>query len=157
MPDIDIDFEDVRRDEVIEYIANKYGKDNVAQIITYQTLRARMSFKDVARIKGLSASETNEITKNIPEELSLDDGYKKSKIFREKIDSSNLIKSIFDSAKLIEGLPRQFSTHAAGIVISNNPIWESVPVQKGYGSFMQTQYSMDYMEYNGLLKIDILV
>ncbi len=156
MPDIDIDFEDSRRDEVIEYISNKYGKNNVAQIITYQTLRARMSFKDIARIKGLSASETNVITKVIPEELSLEEGYKKSKAFREMIDSSELHKSIFESAKLVEGLPRQFSTHAAGIVISDSEIYKSVPVQKGYGNFIQTQYSMDYMEYNGLLKIDIL-
>lgn len=156
MPDIDIDFEDTRRDEVIGYIANKYGKENVAQIITYQTLRARMSFKDVARIKGLSATETNSITKLIPEDLSLEQSYEQSKNFKTKIDSSEMLREIFDSAKLIEGLPRQFSTHAAGVVLSDEPIYKSVPVQKGYGETLQTQYSMDYMEYNGLLKIDIL-
>ncbi len=156
MPDIDIDFEDARRDEVIEYISQKYGKTKVAQIITYQTLRARMSFKDMARIKGLSATETNEITKLIPEDLILKDAYKKTKKFAAKIDSSQMLKDIFESAKLIEGLPRQFSTHAAGIVISDKDIFKSVPVQKGYGDILQTQYSMDYMEYNGLLKIDIL-
>ncbi len=156
MPDIDIDFEDVRRDEVIEYIVKRYGKDNVAQIITYQTLRARMSFKDVARIRGLSATETNAITKLIPEELTLEDAYSQTKKFKEKIDSSQVLKDIYESAKLIEGLPRQFSTHAAGVVISDKKILDSVPVQKGYGEILQTQYSMDYMEYNGLLKIDVL-
>lgn len=156
MPDIDIDFEDARRDEVIKYICDKYGHEHVAQIITFQTLRARMSFKDIARIKNLSADETNKITKLIPEELTLEEAYNKEKKFREKIDSSDLLNEVYESAKLIEGLPRQFSTHAAGIVISDNPIFEFVPVQPGYGDTLQTQYSMDYMEMNGLLKIDIL-
>lgn len=156
MPDIDIDFEDSRRDEVIEYIAHKYGKDNVAQIITYQTLRARMSFKDMARIRGLSSSETNLITKLIPEDTTLREAYKVSKAFKEKIDSSNSYFDVYESAKLIEGLPRQYSTHAAGIVLSDEKIFKSVPIQNGYGKILQTQYSMDYMEYNGLLKIDIL-
>ncbi len=156
MPDIDIDFEDERRDEVIEYIADKYGRQNVAQIITFQTLKARMSFKDVARIRGLSATEANSITKLIPEDLTLEEAYSKSKTFAAKIDSTQMLKDIFESAKLIEGLPRQYSTHAAGVVLSDEPISSSVPVQKGYGDILQTQYSMDYMEYNGLLKIDIL-
>ncbi len=156
MPDIDIDFEDVRRDEVIQYIADKYGKDNVAQIITYQTLKARMSFKDVARIKGLAPTEANAITKLIGEDLTLEQAYSTNKNFAAKIDSTQMLKDIFESAKLIEGLPRQFSTHAAGVVLSDDPIYKSVPVQKGYGDILQTQYSMDFMEYNGLLKIDIL-
>lgn len=156
MPDIDIDFEDARRDEVIEYISEKYGKNNVAQIITYQTLKAKMSFKDVSRMKGLSASEANSITKLISDDLTLEEAYSNSKAFREKIDSTQMLTEIFNSAKLIEGLPRQFSTHAAGIVLSDYPIVNSVPVQKGYGNILQTQYSMGYMEYNGLLKIDIL-
>ncbi len=156
MPDIDIDFEDTRRDEVIEYIAQRYGYENVAQIITYQTLKARMSFKDVARIKGLAASEANAITKLIPEESTLQEAIEKSKTFKAKIESTQMLTDIFNTAKLIEGLPRQFSTHAAGVVISDNPIVKSVPAQKGYGEILQTQYSMDYMEYNGLLKIDVL-
>ncbi len=156
MPDIDIDFEDTRRDEVINYIADKYGKDNVAQIITFQTLKAKMSFKDMGRIKGLAASEANAITKLIPEDSTLEEAYESTKSFREKIDSTQMLTDIFNSAKLIENLPRQFSTHAAGIVLSDKPIWESVPAQKGYGDMLQTQYSMDYMESNGLLKIDIL-
>ncbi len=156
MPDIDIDFEDVRRDEVIEYIAQKYGKDNVAQIITYQTLKAKMSFKDIARIKGLSASEANAITKLLSDDLTLEESFKTSKAFAEKINSTQMLTDIYETARLIEGLPRQFSTHAAGVVLSDEAINESVPVQKGYGEILQTQYSMDYMEYNGLLKIDIL-
>ncbi len=156
MPDIDIDFEDLRRDEVIEYIASRYGRKNVAQIITYQTLKAKMSFKDIARIRGLAASEANAITKLISDDLTLQQAYESSKGFAAKIDSTQMLKDIFESAKLIEGLPRQFSTHAAGIVLSDEPIFESVPVQKGYGNILQTQYSMDFMEFNGLLKIDIL-
>jgi len=156
LPDIDIDFEDARRDEVITYITEKYGKDNVAQIITFQKLRARMSFKDIARIKGLSSTETNLITKTIIEDVPLEESYKKSKQFKNKIDASDLLYDIYESAKLIEGLPRQFSTHAAGVVISDKPIYASVPIQKGYGDTIQTQYSMNYMEYNGLLKVDIL-
>ncbi len=156
MPDIDIDFEDTRRDEVIQYIAEKYGNDNVAQIITFQTLKAKMSFKDMGRIKGLAASEANAITKLIPEDSTLEEAYESTKSFREKIDSTQMLTDIFNSAKLIENLPRQFSTHAAGIVLSDKPIWDSVPAQKGYGSMLQTQYSMDHMEVNGLLKIDIL-
>ncbi len=156
MPDIDIDFEDTRRDEVIGYIASKYGVDKVAQIITFQTLKAKMSFKDIARIKGLAASEANSITKLIPDDSTLEQAYESVKTFKAKIDSTQMLTDIFNSAKLIENLPRQFSTHAAGIVLSDDNIWESVPVQKGYGDMNQTQYSMDYMEYNGLLKIDIL-
>ncbi len=156
MPDIDIDFEDTRRDEVILYIAEKYGKENVAQIITYQTLKAKMSFKDIARMKGLSATEANSITKLIADDMTLEQSYLENRAFADKINSTQMLKDIFESAKLIEGLPRQFSTHAAGVVISDEPIYESVPVQKGYGDVIQTQYSMDYMEFNGLLKIDIL-
>lgn len=156
MPDIDLDFEDRRRDEVIEYIANRWGRENVAQIITYQTLRARMAFKDIARLKEINASEQNKITKLIPEDQTLEEAYNTSKSFNKKINSSELLKEVYESAKLIEGLPRQFSTHAAGIVLSDKEIYKSVPVQNGYGSILQTQYSMDYMEYNGLLKIDIL-
>ncbi len=156
MPDVDIDFEDARRDEVIEYIAERYGRGNVAQIITFQTLKAKMSFKDIARIKGVAASEANLITKLISDDLTLEEAYNSSKAFNDKINSSQLLKEVFESAKLIEGLPRQFSTHAAGVVLSDEVIYESVPVQKGYGQILQTQYSMDFMEYNGLLKIDIL-
>ncbi len=156
MPDIDIDFDDARRGEVIEYIANRYGKNNVAQIITYQTLKAKTSFKDIARIKGVPATEANKITKLISDDLTLEQAFETSKTFAKEVTKSELLKSVFDSAKLIEGLPRQFSTHAAGIVLSDDAINESVPVQKGFGDILQTQYSMDYMEYNGLLKIDIL-
>ncbi len=156
MPDIDIDFEDDRRDEVIQYIADRYGRENVAQIITYQTLKAKMSFKDICRIKGVSASEANSITKLISDDQTLEQAYNNSKAFASKVDSTQLLKEVYESAKLIEGLPRQYSTHAAGIVISDQPILKSVPVQNGYGNVLQTQYSMDYMESNGLLKIDIL-
>ncbi|BDU67452.1 MAG: DNA-directed DNA polymerase [Candidatus Tyloplasma litorale] len=157
MPDIDIDFEDTRRDEVINYIVEKYGKDNVAQIITFQTLKAKMSFKDVARIKKLSALEANNITKLLSDKQTLEEAYEnKNGAFRRAILKSELLEDIYNTAKLIEGLPRQYSTHAAGIVISDEKIYKSIPIQEGYGDIIQTQYPMNYMEYNGLLKIDIL-
>ncbi len=156
MPDIDIDIEDLRRQEVIEYVAEKYGYDNVAQIITFQILRSKSAVKDICRIKGLNVAEAETITKLIPDFETLDDAYKKNKKFRLHIESKPLYKEIFESAKLIEGLPRQFSTHAAGIVLSNKPIYENVPMQKGFGKLAQTQYTMDYLEENGLLKIDLL-
>ncbi len=157
MPDIDIDFEDEKREEVIKYIVNKYGKENVASIITFQTLRAKLSFRDVSRIKGLNTSIVNEITKMIPENYSLKETYEKDKKFRYKIEENELNREIYKIALDLEGLPRQFSTHAAGIVISNNNIRSHVPIQKGYSDYIyQTQYSMNYLEENGLLKIDIL-
>ncbi len=156
MPDIDIDFEDARRSEVINYIKERYGQDNVAQIITFSTLRAKMSIKDVARYYGVSATDANKITKPLSDTDSLEYSYEKNKTFRTIIDSDDLFLKVYKSAKLIEGLPRQHSTHAAGIIISDNPIRESVPVTRGYGDIQLTQYSMDYMEQNGLLKIDIL-
>lgn len=155
MPDIDIDFEDTKREEVINYIAKKYGKNNVAQIITFQTLKARMSFKDVARIKGLSANEANEISKLIDENKTLDEAIE-NKNLKIKIDSSELLTEIYEIAKKIEGLPRQFSTHAAGIIISKENLYSLLPIQIGNNNFLQTQYSMDFMEKNGLLKIDLL-
>ncbi len=156
MPDIDVDIEDIRRQEVIEYVAEKYGYDNVAQIITFQVLRSKSAIKDICRIKGINITEAESITKLIPDFETLEDSYRKNKKFRLHIESKPIYKEIFESAKLIEGLPRQFSTHAAGIVLSNNPIYESVPTQKGFGKLAQTQYTMNYMEENGLLKIDLL-
>lgn len=156
MPDIDIDFEDTRRDEILNYILKKYGIKNVAQIITFQTLRARMSLKDIARIKGVTPTVAEKLSKLIPEGLTLEEAYNKIKNFKVSIDSDDTFKEIYESAKLIEGLPRQHSTHAAGIVISLEPIYHSCPIQKGYSDIPLTQYPMDYMEMNGLLKIDIL-
>ncbi len=157
MPDIDIDFEDERREEIIKYIVDKYGKEYVSSIITFQTLRAKLSFRDVSRIKGLNTSIVNEITKMIPENYTLQQAYEKSKNFRYKIEEDELNREIYKIALDLEGLPRQFSTHAAGIVISNNKIINHVPVQNGYSDYIyQTQYSMNFLEDNGLLKIDIL-
>lgn len=156
MPDIDLDFDDKRRDEIIQYIYEKYGADRVAQIITFQTLRARMSIKDIARIKGVSISEAEKLSKSVPEGVGLTESYKTIKNFKLMVDSSEENKEIFTSAKLIEGLPRQHSTHAAGIVLSPINLSKNVPIQKGYNNLNLTQYSMEWMEINGLLKIDIL-
>ncbi len=156
MPDIDIDFDDKRRSEIIEHIINKYGNDRVAQIITFQTLRARMSIKDIARINNVPSSQSDVLSKAIPEGATLREAYKENKAFKLAVDSSSINTEIFKSAKLIERLPRQHSTHAAGIVLSPVEIYKNVPVQKGYENIHLTQYSMQWMEINGLLKIDIL-
>ncbi len=157
MPDIDIDFEDKRRDEVINYIVTKYGIEYTSSIITFQTLRAKMSFKDIARFYEVPASNANEISKNIFDDKPLEETFKKSKSFRYTIESNELYEKIYNEAKLVEGLPRQYSTHAAGIVLSQNKIIDNIPIQKGYNEdIFQTQYSMNYLEENGLLKIDIL-
>ncbi len=157
LPDIDIDFEDKKREKVIDYIVNKYGKDFVSSIITFQTLRAKMSFKDISRFYNLPANRANEITKLIIDNQKIDYTFKKSKNFRFTIESDELLYKIYNESKIIEGLPRQHSTHAAGIVLSKNKIIDSVPIQNGYSEHIkQTQYSMNYLEENGLLKIDIL-
>ena len=156
MPDIDIDFEDERREEVVNYIQTKYGEDRVAQIITFQTLRAKMSIKDVARAMEITATKANDITKLLSDKQTLVEAATKNKKFKTLLELDDEVKKVWESAKLIEGLPRQFSTHAAGVVLSDKAIVESVPTQPSYGNLKQTQYPMNDMEINGLLKIDIL-
>ncbi|BDV03519.1 MAG: DNA-directed DNA polymerase [Candidatus Hepatoplasma scabrum] len=156
-PDIDIDIEDERRDELFLYLRNKYGKDNFAQIITFQSLKAKMSLKDVFRFLKISPSESNRITKLIDDKVDLNYSYNHNKNFKYAIEENLNYKKGYEIAKQIEGLPRQFSTHAAGIVISHQKIIDLVPIQSGYSNeYNQTQYSMNYLEENQLLKMDLL-
>ncbi|MGL4343140.1 MAG: DNA polymerase III subunit alpha [Metamycoplasmataceae bacterium] len=155
MPDIDIDIQDNRRDEIIEYIKQKYGVEHVSFINTFQRLSAKSALKDVAKIKGIKFSEINEITKLIPNDLNLEETFQKNAVFRAKITSKEIYKTIFDIAKKIENFPRQRGTHAAGILIGNQKLENIIPLCQEDGNLI-SQFSMNHLESWGLLKIDLL-
>ncbi|MFD2681573.1 DNA polymerase III subunit alpha [Bacillus seohaeanensis] len=158
MPDIDIDFPDHRRDEVIEYVVKKYGDLHVAQIITFGTLAAKASLRDTARVFGLNTKEQEQLSKLIPSKLgiSLKAAYKESEGLRKFVEGSELHEKLFRTALKLEGLPRHTSTHAAGVVISENPLVNLIPIQESGSGVHLTQYSMDILEEIGLLKMDFL-
>lgn len=158
MPDIDIDFPDHRREEVIHYVSQKYGRQHVAQIITFGTLAAKAVLRDVGRVFGLSVSELDQLSRQIPGQLgiTLKDAYGQSEGLRNFIQESPLRKKLFQTACKLEGLPRHTSIHAAGVVISEKPLVETVPIQRGHDDIFLTQYSMEYLEELGLLKMDFL-
>lgn len=156
MPDIDIDIQDSRRDEVIDYITKKYGNEYVALITTFQTLGAKAAFRDVARVKNLSLSEVDALSKIIPLNSTLEEAYNSSAKFQAKIESKKEYKEIFEIAKFIEGMPRQHGTHAAGIVVSRQKIYQTIPTMVLSNGKNQTQFTMNYLENFGLIKIDLL-
>ncbi|WP_414838480.1 DNA polymerase III subunit alpha [Carnobacterium sp. TMP28] len=158
MPDIDLDFPDNRREEMLEYTKNKYGQEHVAQIATFGTLAAKMALRDVARVFELSQIEANEWSNTIPKTLgiTLKVAYEQSKSLRELVQKNEKNTLLFDTAKKIEGLPRHVSTHAAGVVISDEPLNKYLPLQKGSSSIHLTQYPMGNVEEIGLLKMDFL-
>ncbi|MFH1656148.1 MAG: DNA polymerase III subunit alpha [Candidatus Nealsonbacteria bacterium] len=158
MPDIDLDFTDRRRDEVIEYVAQKYGRNNVAQIITFGTMAARAVIRDVGRALAYEYSYCDRIAKMIPLGFSLDDTLKKTAEFKQMYESDEQAKRLIDLAKKLEGVARHASTHACGVVISDKPLTDSVPLQRptqNNGSVV-TQYEMHAIEDLGLLKMDFL-
>lgn len=157
MPDIDVDFPDHRRDEVIEYVANKYGYQHVAQIITFGTFAAKAAMRDVARVYGLTGKELEMISKAIPSKigLTLDEAVNLSPALQQLLQEPKYRK-IFTISRKIEGLPRHTSTHAAGVVISEKPLIELIPLQSGHGEILLTQYPMGILEELGLLKMDFL-
>lgn len=158
MPDIDIDFPDNRRDEVIEYVASKYGELHVAQIVTFGTLAAKAAVRDVGRAFGLNMKELERLSRLVPSKLgiTLKEAIKESEGLRSFIQETEKNKRIIDTAIKIEGLPRHTSTHAAGVVISEQPLTNVVPIQSGQAKVFLTQYSMDHLEEIGLLKMDFL-
>ncbi|CAM9138110.1 DNA polymerase III subunit alpha [Mycoplasma marinum] len=156
MPDIDIDIQDSRRDEVVEYMFNKYGANRTALIITFSRLGAKMALRDSARSMGILPREVDVLSKMIGLGETLTSTYEKVASFRAHIDRDERMQELFKTAKSIEGLPRNHGTHAAGVVLSSEEIHDLVPTIQGINNYNQTQYSMDYMESNGLLKIDIL-
>lgn len=157
MPDIDLDFPDNRREEILQYIFKKYGKDYVAQIGTLGTYGAKSAIRDVARVLGASQNEIKEWAMTLPNKpnLTLNDA-EKTKDVQKLINKNEKNKRIFMIAKKIEGRNRHVSTHAAGIVISNEPLIKKIPLQKGSNNIFLTQYTMDDVESVGLLKLDIL-
>ncbi|WP_165007175.1 MULTISPECIES: DNA polymerase III subunit alpha [unclassified Enterococcus] len=158
MPDIDLDIPDNRREEVLDYVREKYGQYHMAQIATFGTMAAKMVLRDVARVFGLSQSEANRWSKAIPNQLkiTLDQAYQTSKPLKELVQSSEKNQLLFKTASILEGLPRHVSTHAAGVVISDRNLLDLVPLQKGSDEAFLTQYTMNDVEAIGLLKMDFL-
>ena len=159
MPDIDIDFADSRRDEVIQYVTHKYGDDRVAQIITFGTLGAKAAIRDVGRTMGLTYAEADRVAKSVPNELniSLERAIDTSPQLRELIAGDERVEKLIGVAKQLEGVARHASTHAAGIVISREPLTEIMPLQRATdGRTTMTQFEMHACESLGLLKFDFL-
>lgn len=158
MPDIDIDFSDERRDEVIAYVADKYGPEHVAQIITFGTLAARAAVRDVGRALNVPFGEVDKVAKLIPGNLgmTIERALNESPDLKQLYDSQPRIKGLLDMARKVEGMPRHASTHAAGVVISRDPLTDAVPLQSGSEGTALTQYSMENLESVGLLKMDFL-
>lgn len=158
MPDIDTDFPDNRRDEVIQYVVDKYGKDHVGHILTFGTLAAKQVVRDVAKALGMGNHEIERITRCIPtsNKMTLDIAIKESAALRQLIYDDSKVKSVIELAKQLEGLPRHCSTHAGGIVFSKKPFGQCVPTIDLDQSMATTQYTMEYLEPMGLIKMDFL-
>jgi DNA polymerase-3 subunit alpha len=159
MPDIDVDFEDGRREEVINYVSRKYGSDHVAQIITFGTMLAKAAIRDVARVVGMSYGEGDRIAKAVPNQLGikLDEAIETSPPLKEMVANEPAVRRVIDFARHLEGVARNASTHAAGVVISREPLTELMPLQKATNSDgVMTQYEMHGVEALGLLKFDFL-
>ena len=160
MPDIDIDFCIRRRQEVIDYVARKYGADHVAQIVTFGTMAARAAVRDVGRVLNMPYADVDVIAKQIPSgpgalHITLEEALKLSKPLKESYDSDCKVKKLIDTAMAIEGMPRNTSTHAAGVVITSRPVSDYVPLAKN-DDLVVTQYIMTTLEELGLLKMDFL-
>jgi len=158
MPDVDVDFCMEGRDEVIRYVADKYGKENVAQIITFGKMQAKAVIRDVGRVLGIPYAEVDRIAKLIPNKLdiTLDQALQQEGALREAVTKDSRIASLFEIARSLEGLARHASTHAAGVVIANKPLMEYLPLQRGQNGEIMTQYPMKQVEAIGLVKFDFL-
>ena len=157
MPDFDVDFCYERRQEVIDYVSRKYGADHVSQIITFGTMSARMVIRDVGRALDLAYSETDKLAKMIPNELhiTINKALEQNRELRDIYENDDRVKKLLDIAMALEGLPRQASTHACGIVITKEPVDTYVPLYVRDGT-ISTQYIMTTLEELGLLKMDFL-
>ncbi|WP_378956390.1 DNA polymerase III subunit alpha [Pelosinus sp. sgz500959] len=158
MPDIDIDFCYVKRGKVIEYVSALYGADRVAQIITFGTMAAKGAIRDVGRALNMSYGEVDRIAKMIPNELgiTLRRALEINSELKNAYESEPMVAKLLDLAMAVEGLPRHASTHAAGLVISKEPLTHYVPLQNSAEGFLTTQYDKDKVEEIGLLKMDLL-
>ena len=159
MPDIDMDFCQARRQEILDYVVEKYGRVNVAQIITFGKLLAKGVIRDVARVLDMPYAKADAMAKLIPDELGIDLGnsYKKEPKIKELLESDPQAKRVWEYALALEGLNRNAGTHAAGVVISNEPLWQKTPLFKPSGlDTLATQYSGKYVEDVDLIKFDFL-
>ncbi len=158
MPDVDVDFCMKGRDEVIRYVTEKYGHDNVAQIITFGKMQAKAVVRDVGRALDMPYNEVDRIAKLIPNTLNitLDQALLQEPKLRELMESEERVRSLITTAKSLEGLVRHASTHAAGVVISNKPLIEYLPLHRGQNGEIITQYAMGDVEKIGLIKFDFL-
>lgn len=157
MPDIDMDFCQARRGEVIDYVMRKYGKDHVAQIVTFGTMAARAAIRDVGRVLNFTYAETDTVAKLIPTTLhmTLDEALRVSPQLKELYDSDERVRKLVDTARALEGMPRNTSTHAAGVVITARPVSDYVPLARNDDTIV-TQFTMTTIEELGLLKMDFL-
>ena len=157
MPDIDVDFCYERRQEVIDYVARKYGADHVCQIITFGTMAARGVLRDVGRVLGYPYAEVDQVAKAVPMalDMTLEKAMNQSKELREMYASEPRVKKLIDTAATLEGMPRHASTHAAGVLITREPVTHYVPLQRN-DDVITTQYPMGIIEKLGLLKMDFL-
>ena len=157
MPDFDIDFCNVRRGEVIDYVVRKYGEDRVAQIVTFGTMAARAAIRDVGRVMAMPYAAVDAVAKLVPFELNITikKALAASPELKEKYDSDEQIKTLLDYAMSIEGMPRHSGMHAAGVVITEKPVSDYVPLSKNDDNVV-TQYTMTTLEELGLLKMDFL-
>jgi len=158
MPDIDMDFEDERRDEMIQYVTERFGADHVAQIVTFGTLGARAAIRDCARVMGYLPQDADKLCKLIPGTpgMTLDQALSGSKELKELIDTNPVYQEIFASAKSVEGIARHAGVHAAGVVITREPLVEYVPLYRGSDNQPITAYTMSVLEKLNLLKMDFL-
>lgn len=158
MPDIDLDFADVRRDEVIRYVENKYGKDHVAQIITFGTMAARAAARDVGRVLGYPYDFCDKLAKSIPMFMKIEQAMEASDELKALYKNEEAARKIIDYAKRLEGVARHASTHACGVLITKDPLTENVPLQYASSSdrSIVSQYSLHPIEDLGLLKMDFL-
>ena len=166
MPDIDLDFPDDKREDILAYIVSKYGNQNVAQIVTFGTLGAKQVIRDVCKVFGENIITVQKFSNNIAQgKVTLEQTYKENKAFREHVESSDRNRKLYQVARVLEGLPRHSSVHAAGVVLSQDELTKTVPLMKrdkGYSTTLQeadwmlTQYAMQAVEKVGLLKMDLL-
>ena len=154
MPDIDIDFDATRRNEVIDYVIKKYGEDRVVGIITFNTMGAKQVIRDVGRVLNVNSGLVDTMAKNCRDNLM--DSYKNDLKFRKLVDTTSSLKKIFDIAIHLEGFVRHVSVHAAGVVMSSSDISQVIPLYKSQLGYYVSGYSKDYLEPLGLLKMDFL-
>ena len=158
MPDIDLDIPDNRRDEVLQYVHQKYGHQRVAQIITFGTLAAKQVIRDVSRVFNLPRYDMQRLIDALPHGLhvTLKDALNESQQLKNLLDDNPKFRLLIQVAQQLEGLPRHYSIHAAGIVLSEQPLHDVVPLQDGSDGLLMTQFAKDTVEALGLLKMDFL-